>query len=339
MTQAFRKAITFGDIHFGKKNNDKIHNQDCHDFVSWILEEKERHGADTCIFTGDWHDNRHSLHVSTMNYSLENMERLGAAFDRFYFIVGNHDLYYREKRDLTSVVFGRNLKNVEIITEPTLVGDTLLCPWLVGKEWETVKDMKARYVFGHFELPHFMMNAQVEMPDHGGLNADHFVNHEYVFSGHFHQRQNKKNVWYIGNAFPHNFSDAWDDNRGYMLMEYGGEPQFYNWADCPKYRTLKLSELLEAPEKFITPKTYARVMIDIEINFEEAQFIKETFQNQFEARRIDFIPQHKEEESFEFAEDVVFQTVDQIVIEGLTNIESTSMDRTLLIEIYKGLPS
>ena len=35
-----------------------------------------------------------------MNYTVSNMERLGAAFEKVYVIMGNHDLYYREKREI-----------------------------------------------------------------------------------------------------------------------------------------------------------------------------------------------------------------------------------------------
>ncbi len=35
--------------------------------------------------------------------------------------------------------------------------------------------MKQKYVFGHFELPYFKMNAMVEMPDVGGIQTDHFA--------------------------------------------------------------------------------------------------------------------------------------------------------------------
>ena len=54
-----------------------------------------------------------------------------------------------------------------------------------------------------------------------------FEHQEYVFTGHFHKRQVKDNIIYTGNAFPHNFSDAWDDERGWMFLEWGKEPEFF----------------------------------------------------------------------------------------------------------------
>ena len=64
------------------------------------------------------------------------------------------------------------------------------------------------------------------MPNHGELKSEHFVNQEYVFSGHFHKRQIKNKIHYIGNAFPHNYADAGDDERGMMILEFGKEPEY-----------------------------------------------------------------------------------------------------------------
>ena len=37
MSNLFRKAIVFTDIHFGLKSNSLLHNQDCSRFVDWII--------------------------------------------------------------------------------------------------------------------------------------------------------------------------------------------------------------------------------------------------------------------------------------------------------------
>ncbi len=84
-----------------------------------------------------------------------------------------------------------------------------------------------------------------------------------------------KNVTYMGNAFPHNYADAWDDDRGMMVLEYGNEPKFVNWPDMPRYITIKVSELLEDPDKYLKPKMYVRVTLDIKISYEEANFVRD----------------------------------------------------------------
>jgi len=336
--QLFNRAVAFTDIHHGKKNNDREHNLDCDAFVDWVIEEGKAYEADACIFTGDWHDNRHSIHVSTLNHSLANMEKLANAFKHFYFIPGNHDLYYRQKREISSVTIGRNLDNITIINDFLHQGGVTFCPWLVGDEWKEIPKYakKSKYMFGHFELPHFMMNAQVEMPDHGGLNHSHFAGCEWAFSGHFHARQIKENVCYIGNAFPHNFSDAWDDDRGMMLLTWGEDPAFKAWPDAPTYRTTTLTELLNNPQKVVKPKASIRITADIEVAFEEAQFIREVLMKHYQARKMEVAPGNKQEDQ-EFNGEVKFQSVDQIVIQGLESVESQTIDKKMLIQIYQSL--
>lgn len=337
MAELFDKIAGFTDIHFGRRGNDRQANQDNEDFITWFIDEATTWGAKQIVFLGDWHDNRHNLHVSTLNYSLSNMERLNEAFDKVWFIPGNHDLFYREKREINSVEFGRNLKNIQIIHEPITEGGVTFMPWLVSEEWKNIQKIKSKYMFGHFELPHFFMNAMVEMPDHGGLSEECFKHQDFVFSGHFHKRQARGKVVYVGNTFPFSYADAWDDDRGAFFLEWNHEPFFKEWPDAPKYRTMKASEMLEAPSKFILPKSYNRVSIDVDINYEEAQFIKETFAAQFRARKIDLVPINKLEEDQEFDDGVVFQSIDQIVVDGLNSVQSTGISKEMLIEIYRGL--
>jgi DNA repair exonuclease SbcCD nuclease subunit len=181
------------------------------------------------------------------------------------------------------------------------------------------------------------MNGMTEMPDHGGLNQAHFKNQDYVFSGHFHKRQARDKVIYIGNTFPFSFSGAWDDDRGMMLLEWGTEPQFKEWPDAPTYRTMKLSEVLENPEQFLVKKSYNRISIDVDISYEEAQFVKDTLTVQFRARKIDLVPVNKDEVEQEFDDSVIFQTIDKIVIEGLNSVQSTGIDNATLVDIYNSL--
>jgi len=46
----FNKAAVFTDIHFGNKNNSKVHNQDCEDFVDWYIETAQANGCEVGIF-------------------------------------------------------------------------------------------------------------------------------------------------------------------------------------------------------------------------------------------------------------------------------------------------
>lgn len=335
----FKKAAVFTDIHFGLKGNSKVHNQDCEDFIDWYIKEAKANGCETGIFCGDWHHNRNSLNLTTMDATIRSMEKLGAAFEQFFFFDGNHDLYYKDKRDVNSTAFAKHIPGITFVDEITTIEDVTIVPWLVGDEWKKLRSLKSKYVFGHFELPSFYMNAMVQMPDHGELKAEDFKHQSYVFSGHFHKRQQQGVIHYIGNAFPHNYADAWDDNRGMMILdrENDKEPEYINWTDCPKYRTIKLSQLIDEQETLIKPNMYLRVNLDLPISFEEASFVKETFINQYGCREISLIPQKQLDELTTELDIRQFESVDQIVAGEIAAIDSDNFNKKTLMDIYNEL--
>jgi DNA repair exonuclease SbcCD nuclease subunit len=334
----FKKVACFTDIHYGLKSNSLTHLQDCEEFVDWFIDEAKKNNCETGIFLGDWSHNRNSLNLITLDTSIRCLEKLGAAFEQFFWFPGNHDLFYKDKRDIHSSAFGRHIPGVTVVENVTTMGDVTLVPWLVGEEWKTISQIKSRYMFGHFELPLFYMNAMVQMPDHGELQVEHFKHQDYVFSGHFHKRQSRGKVHYIGNAFPHNFADTWDDDRGMMILEWGGDPQYINWPNCPKYRTLKLSELIDNQDTIMKTKMYLRVNLDIDISFEEANFIKDKFMSDHDIREISLIQEKNNlEGNTDSNNEQLFESVDQIVSEQLLNIESEQFDKKILLEIYNNL--
>ena len=335
--QLFKKLVAFTDIHFGLKGDSDQHNTDCTNYITWFLEQAEEFEAETCIFLGDWHHNRARISAKTMNISLENIERLANSFEKFYFITGNHDLYYRDTRDVNSIEFGRLIDNVTIISEPLFENDVAIFPWLNGEEWKAVKKTKCKYMFGHFEIPGFLMNAMVQMPDVGSIHTEDFKHPEYVFTGHFHKRQQKGKINYIGNPFPHDYNDVNDDDRGMMMMEWDGVPHYKNWPDAPNYRKISLSQLLEEPEKWVNKRSYVKVEMDVIPSFEEQLYIREEMISTFNPRELFLIPQIDNEILQEYDGNIDFKTVDTVVLTHLDSIESVNIDNELLKQIYLNL--
>jgi DNA repair exonuclease SbcCD nuclease subunit len=335
----FKKAAVFTDLHLGLKGNSKVHNQDCEDFVDWFINEAKNRGCETGIFCGDWNHNRSSINLTTLDSGIRLLEKLGSSFENFYMFAGNHDLYYKDRRDIKSTQFAKHIPGITVVDEILDQGDVAFVPWLVGDEWKQISKIKAKYMFGHFELPLFYMNAMVQMPDHGDLKATHFQNQELVFSGHFHKRQNQGKIHYIGNAFPHNYSDTWDDARGMMTfdIEKGGEIEYINWSDCPKYRTITLTDLIDRHYELLKPKMYVRVSIDVDISYEEAVMIRNTFLENYQCREIKLIPLNRTEELDSELDISQFESVDAIVANEIMAIDSDSYDKKVLLEIYRDL--
>jgi DNA repair exonuclease SbcCD nuclease subunit len=339
MTQLFKKAAVCSDLHMGLKVNSNIHNQDCLDYMHWFVGEAQKHNCDICLFLGDYFHNRNNTNLVTMNYGLRGLRILSDAFDRVIMIPGNHDLFYRDQRTVSSIAWAEHIPNIELLNEISVMGDCVFVPWIVQDEYKQIFKKKGEYMFGHFELPKFMMNAMVMMPEVGELRAEHFGEYNHVFTGHFHKRQTRANITYIGNAFPHNFGDAGDDDRGMMILPWGEEPQFITWPDAPKYRTLKISDLVADPASLLPKQSYIKLFLDTDVSYEEASYLKENLLEEYNLRELSLVTMKKDLHSDDLAPggNIRFQSVDTIVQSQLLNISSEFYDSNTLLEIYKGL--
>ena len=338
MTNLFKKAAVFTDLHLGAKSNSDLHNEDCFKFVEWFVKEAKKENCETCFFLGDYHNNRATMNLRTMSWALRCLELLSKSFEQTFFIVGNHDLYYRDRRDIQSVEWAKHIPNIQIVNDFFTAGDVSIVPWLVADDYKKIPKINAKYMFGHFEIPNFYMNSVVKMPEHGELKQDQFNGFDTVFSGHFHKRQQNKNITYIGNAFPHNYSDAGDDERGMMILDWGKDPEFKSWPDQPKFRVYNLSDVLHETEKLLLPNMHCRVNIDIDISYEEATFIRETFLSTYNLRELALLPiKNNDLEQNILLGNVAFESVDSIVTSQITAIDSEAYDAKLLLDIYQNL--
>ena len=146
----FKKALLFTDIHFGLKSNSLVHNQDCEAFVEWAIKLAKEQGCETGFFLGDWHNHRASINLQTLQFSVRALEKLSRAFDTFYFIPGNHDLYYRDKRDIQSVAWAKHLPKVKICNDWVNSGDVVISPWLVGDDHRRIKKLSGKYSYAEY---------------------------------------------------------------------------------------------------------------------------------------------------------------------------------------------
>jgi hypothetical protein len=338
--QLFRKAVWLTDLHFGRAGNSPVANQDNLDFLDWAIDRALAWGAETAIFGGDWHDQRHTLHVATLDASLAGMDKLAAGFDCIHWLPGNHDLLYRERRDVASIAFARHIAPIHLIHAPFVQGDVTLLPWLVGDEARHLNGLDTRYVFGHLELAGFHTNASAVMADAPHLlKADQFATQDQVFSGHFHRRQSAGRIIYTGSAMPHDFNDVDDAERGIMLLAWGRQPVFEAWPDQPLYRSTTLSALLADPAAILRPKLTLRARVDVTLPADDIHALRAVLETECGIRRLEWLHAAPADVGAQVFQDarVAFRTVDQMVIDGIHSVKSNEIDPNRLVALYQDL--
>jgi DNA repair exonuclease SbcCD nuclease subunit len=341
------KIAFFTDLHFGKRQDSVEFSDDCLDFVKWATSRAQREGASHLVFGGDWHHNRTHLNLHTMNRSLTALRHVSANFETVDIILGNHDLYFKEALNVHSLEFAREFKNIRLIEEPLRISDDVsLVPWLVDSAKERVRAVGAPFMFGHFEISQFRFNSG-QTVEHGSLSPEDFQDAAIVFSGHFHNRQQIVRpdgtlLLYTGAAFPHNFEDAGQRDRGLTILDTdSGEHVLHTWEDQPTFDYLTLEQLESAVAEGPSPKRSVKIFLDGAMGSEDVRDLKNFLINELRYRDVSFSSRSSLEitEGLEAAA-VETLSVDNMVfslLERLQDDKKSNLDVKLLQAIYRDI--
>lgn len=233
------KFLLIGDLHFGEKSNSEKYNKQVLDFIDWVCGVGEENGVDGVVQLGDYFHTRHKIDVSTLNYGLQGAERLSATFSKenVCVIIGNHDLYYLERLDMSSVnslkhhvTVVSNVSDIAEINPSYKKGEVLLTPWIVDAEmWDDVVNKSAEYpyIMGHFEFQGFVLNEGYAV-EHGWTHKS-LKRAKRVISGHYHSPQEKDNVLYAGTPYPITMNEANEEHGVYILDTDTGDIEFIRY--------------------------------------------------------------------------------------------------------------
>jgi len=341
------KIAMFTDIHWGARSNGLQHNEDCRDYIDWFAEQVRERDCGAIVFMGDWFENRNAINVGTLNASYEGLKILDAIGIPIYFCVGNHDLYHRSSRSLYSTHHYESLKNVVIVNEPMFVGNQAFYPFLFKEEYANAAAQLVKhapkYVFGHFEFRNFVITGSDRRMEHGPEHSM-FNGPKYIFSGHYHKRQALDNIVYIGNTFPTNYGDAWDDARGAAILDTDTDDvDFIDWTAGPKFRKVRLSDVLTDANLFFPPKCRVKCVIDVDVAYSEVQILREELIKQLSLREFSLEENINEKkdalEGEELTDNFDFSCLNDAVIKMLqSGISNTStIDAARIIELYTQL--
>lgn len=340
------KGAYLTDIHFGRKNNSDQHNQDCLDFISWFCNKVKSDPSISYVsFLGDWHESRPAIGASTLMHSYLGSKMLNDLGLPIFFVIGNHDLFNRNNRDIYSTIHFNEFSNFRIIDKPTVVDDMkggmLFSPFLFHDEYtDLAQYLKLPVWAGHFEFKGFVITGSgVKMETGPDPRAYHGPKH--IFSGHYHKRQSGGNVYYIGNTFPMDFSDANDTDRGMMVYDHTkGKPVFYNWDDGPRYTKIKITDILDG-KVILNEKMRVSCIADIPLTYEETTVLKEKFTSTYGLREFTLLESGSSEEALTGTETVVsgddLSNIDQIFEQMIKEINTPEIEPEYLIELYREL--
>ena len=222
------KIAIITDQHFGARKNSKLF----HDYFLKFYEDiffptLIKEGITTIVDMGDTFDSRKGVDFVSLEWAKNHYyDRLAELGITVHTIVGNHTAYYKNTNQLSGVnLFLREYDNVKIYSEAEEVKidktKFLFVPWINSeneeKTLQVIDDSDSPCVMGHLELNGFMATRGHFMEN--GMDSNIFDKFDKVYSGHYHMRSNKENVFYLGNPYEMYWNDVNDRNRGFHLFD------------------------------------------------------------------------------------------------------------------------
>jgi DNA repair exonuclease SbcCD nuclease subunit len=290
--KSIRKIFILGDLHLGVRNNSIEWSDIQSDYlINHFLKQVDDEGFDPdhdiLVQVGDWNHVRESTNVRIYKQSLELAKILTTKFKRgVYVILGNHDVYYKDRTDTHSLEgFDKIYPNFHIFTKPErfIVDEHkfLMLPWI-----ENLDELKSTvathknldYIFCHADFKGFNLNKVTKL-EHG-LEATDTISFKRIYSGHIHIRQEKGNVLYVGTPYQMDRGDS-GNTKGFYVLDVSqvGEvtEKFIENVVSPKYLKYDLLNLLPltAPElQTLIKNNFVDVQIESDLlkKFQFSQF-------------------------------------------------------------------
>lgn len=230
------KVCILGDTHFGARNDNPTFHRFFERFYSEVFFPTLRErGIRNIVQVGDLFDRRKYINYVTLKeckrYFFDPLHYGGYQLDA---VIGNHDTYYKNTNRVNSPhlllgEYAQSMRFYERSTEILMTDEfqqgvfVLLVPWICDdnrqQTMELIDKTQAQVCIGHLELQDFEMYRGQRI-FHLEKAFDHklFQKFDVVLSGHFHHRQQRDNITYVGTPYEITWSD-FDDLKGFHIFD------------------------------------------------------------------------------------------------------------------------
>lgn len=252
------QVLLIGDTHNGANGNNARLLQQNVELYERIRKIIKAYNIDFCIDLGDFFDDREKIDVKTLGIVRNQMLKDFPV--PIYFIVGNHNLYYKNStlvNNLSETI--GDLPNVHIVDKFKEVDGIDLVPWINSTNAEYIRELVItstnKWCCGHFEFNGFQFDKSRVAEVKEKIPASCFHHYIQVFSGHYHTASNKGNITYVGSPIQLTWIDVDTEKRLIILdTEAGSRIELADPSPLYHQYTLQADEDLQLRKEDVEGK-------------------------------------------------------------------------------------
>lgn len=348
------KLLLFADPHVHAHRNSQDRLKDCLEAFDWVFQVARDNGVKDVVCLGDLFHDRQKIQVYTYFQVYETIRRYPDI--NVTLLLGNHDLWFYERLDVSSVHPFGSLPNVTVIDRPCArrVGDLDIdfLPF-THNPIECIQDnfpTRSRVMCGHIALDGANLNLRHNVRAEVSVEIDNDIvkvdraalaGWDRVFLGHYHGAQKLGHVEYVGSLLQLSFGEAMQQKHVILLNADTLETEYVVNDFSPKHYVLSASEVA----KYDLSNAFVRVEVE-DIGAADLVDLKEDLRANNVLRLLEFteVKTPKEVGPDEGAVDK-FNLVDGDILErfvkvkgpnGLDEGELLALGRQLAVESNQG---
>lgn len=343
------KIAIINDTHFGARNDSPFFLEHSLKFFEEVFfPYVKEHKIKNVLHLGDLLDRRKYINFNTLSSMRKRfLDPLIKEKIHTYITIGNHDTYYKNTNSLNSLreLFYKESDYIHILEEPEVLNFDKVCigivPWIAKDNEDTclkfMKKCKCPIIVGHFEIKGFQVINGVIHPH--GITDKQFSRFEMVLSGHFHIKQSKGNIHYLGTQYELNFGDE-SSQKGFHVLDT--ETRLLEFIKNPNkiFFKIKYDDTTEETKKLVEEDItkYKNCFVKIIVANKSKPYVFDKFVDSLyaaSAQEISIIEDYQEkqiENDIDIAEDTL--SIINKEIDIMENVDNKDKLKILVKDLY-----
>ncbi len=269
------KVLLFADLHLHPHKKEWKRFQNGLDVLEWVFKTALDRGIVDIVCVGDLYHDRSKIDILVYHRVFELLQKyLTDGRLKLHCLVGNHDMWYSDKWDVTSI------RPFEALPHFHLIDDVWSVP-IQGKVFDflpfthdpieklkRLTEPKGRVLCAHIAINGAQLNtmhntrAEVEVEHDGDMvkvSADLFSAWDHVFLGHYHGEQKlTPTIEYIGSPLQLSYGEAFQHKHIVVYDTATGEREYVRNTFSPMHWIIPAADV----DKYELENNFVRLEVD-----------------------------------------------------------------------------